>query len=171
MPYHTDLALVFQAFGGRQKEFNWLVPNFQGHAVGESWGTSLPTSVFGDEPELVSGQVLSQIVEQTDIQFVWGFLFGFAPEVVISPGDFAWEPSADGNRMFWGDKVAPEHPKATVEIVCFDSTLTLLLSKDDDLSRRFRAFFPEAVDLDAHNREREQRGRQSAGAAQPIPSR
>ena len=47
-----------------------------------------------------------------------------------------------------------QHPLAEVEIVCFDNTSTLLLSRDDDLSRRFRSFFPEAEDLDDYNRGR-----------------
>jgi hypothetical protein len=33
-------------------------------------------------------------------------------------------------------------------------TLTLLLTKDDDLTRRFREYFPEALDLDDCNRRR-----------------
>jgi len=27
MPFYTDLGLVFEALGGRQKEYNWLLTN------------------------------------------------------------------------------------------------------------------------------------------------
>jgi hypothetical protein len=29
MVHHTDLRLVFQAFGGREREFNWLLTDFE----------------------------------------------------------------------------------------------------------------------------------------------
>lgn len=153
---YTNIALVFQAFGGRQKEFNWLITNFEGHGVDDkSWGTRLPDIAFGKEPKIVNGSVLTEIVEQIDIQFIWGNLSGFASDVTLDVSQLEIVPWADGNRMFWSANVAPQHPQAMVEMVCFDSSLTLLLSKDNDLSRRFRAFFPESVDLDQHNRERE----------------
>lgn len=162
MPYHTDMALVFQSLGGRQKEFNWLITNFEGHALDDNWGTRLPDVAFGEEPKIVSGSVLTEIFEQIEIQFIWGNLSGFAPDVALDLAELEVEPWADGNRMFWSANVAPQHPRATVEIVCFDSSLTLLLSKDNDLSQRFRAFFPEAVDLDQDNREREKRANSPA---------
>ena len=158
---YTNIALVFQAFAGRQKEFNWLITNFEGHGVGDGWGTCLPDIAFGKEPKIVSGLVLTEVVEQIDIQFIWGNLSAFAPDVKLDVAQMDVVPWADGNRMFWSANVAPQHPQATVEIVCFDSSLTLLLSKDNDLSQRFRAFFPESIDLDQHNRERGQQANSS----------
>ena len=38
-------------------------------------------------------------------------------------------------------------------VVCWDASATLLLSHDDDLTQRFRQFFPEAVDLNEHNKQ------------------
>ncbi|MES2459200.1 MAG: hypothetical protein V4671_01355 [Armatimonadota bacterium] len=158
MLYHTDIALVFQALDGRQNEFNWLLTGFEGHGVGKSWGVTLP-DIFDGEPQLIRGEELSRIVETINIQFIWGCLSGFGPEVVLDPCNLEVEPWADGNPMFWKEGVSPQHPRATVEIVCFDSSLTLLLSKDRDLSRRFCAFFPECRDLDEENRARQQRDR------------
>ena len=62
-----------------------------------------------------------------------------------------FEPYADGNSALWQPGVAIQHPLAIVELVCWDSTATLLLSQDDDLTQRFRRHFPEAIDLDLYN--------------------
>ena len=62
-------------------------------------------------------------------------------------------PYADGNGALWAPEVTIQHPLAEVEIVCWDSSCTMLLSRDEDLARRFQAFFPEAVDLNEYNRQ------------------
>ncbi len=157
MPFYTDLALVFEALGGRQNEFNWLI-------------TDLDYAILdGDDspPELnfhpgsatyqrrgtlwLSGDRLSHALSGRRIQFVWAVLSGFEPNVEIDPSNLEVHPFADCNPRFWQTGAAIQHPHAKVEIVCWDNTLTLLLSKEDDLTRRFREFFPQAVDLDAYN--------------------
>ncbi len=69
-------------------------------------------------------------------------------EVVDLTGDQF--PYADGNPAFWRPYPHPQHPQATVEIVCFDSSLTMLLSLEPELTRRFRAAFTDALDLDRY---------------------
>jgi hypothetical protein len=72
--------------------------------------------------------------------------------VAIDVTTLATYPYADGNGALWKPKVSIQHPLAAVEIVCWDSSATLLLSRDDDLTERFRRFFPESVDLNEYNR-------------------
>jgi hypothetical protein len=61
-------------------------------------------------------------------------------------------PYADGNPDFWIANPRIQHPLAVIEIIAWDSTLTLLLSKDDEISHCFRAYFQEAKDLNEDNR-------------------
>jgi hypothetical protein len=113
-----------------------------------------PGLEYIDDRETVrwrSGSELSDIVTASTIQFIWGVLSGFRPEVAIDPAALDVQPFADGNGTFWASGARIQHPLADVEIVCWDSSATLLLSRDDDLTRRFRSFFPEAVDLDEYN--------------------
>jgi len=63
MPYHTKIDVVFQALGGRQNAFNWVLTGFVGHAVGKSWGTALP-DFFDRKPRLIEGRELSKIVPE-----------------------------------------------------------------------------------------------------------
>ena len=162
MPFYTDLGIVFKALGGRQNEFNWLITAME---FGNLDGVELPPeltlhlgSTTYEFPDVIwlSGKRLSEIIDVCNLQFVWSVLSGFEPHIVIDPNNLEVYPFADGNSEFWRTGVGIQHPRASVEIVCWDSGCTLLLSKDDDLSRRFREFFPEARDLDNYNRIRDQ---------------
>lgn len=142
MPFHTDLAVVFRALQGRQKEFNWLCTDVECYI-------DLPEFPYDPEnkPRWFTGEELTKLVEEHRIQFIWAVLSGFHPEITIDLKNLEVEPCAERHPTLWGEHPTIQHPKATVEIVCYDSSSTILLSKDDDLSRRFRRFFPEAEDL------------------------
>jgi len=145
MKYHTDLAVVFEALGGRQKEYNWLITDLECNHY--------PPEFPPGEPKWLTGEELTDLVTRHDIQFVWAVLSGFRPGVLLDLDHLAKYPYADGNPGFWEKAVQIQHPLATVEIVCWDATSTLLLSKDEDLTARFCHFFPDAEDLEAHNRQ------------------
>jgi hypothetical protein len=147
MPYHTDLRRVFAALGGRQREFNWLLTDLELNV----YPPSLPYTTAQTPARWVSGETLSTIVAEHDVQVIWGVLSGFRPGAQPDLVLVDRYPFADGNEALWQPRVQIQHPLAEVEIVCWDSTATILLSLDDDLTRRFRAYFPEAVDLDEYN--------------------
>jgi hypothetical protein len=147
MAYYTDLRLVFEAFGGREREFNWLLTDFELNP----YPPGITPALTPRPARWLRGPQLSDIVSAYDVQFVWAVLSGFQPDVPINPASLEVYPFADGNRSLWAPGTRIQHPLADVEIVCFDSEATLLLSRDDDLTHRFRTFFPESVDLDEHN--------------------
>jgi hypothetical protein len=151
MAYPTDLRVVFEALGGRQREFNWLLTDLELNCYPP--GLTYRPDVRASGTRWLSGTELSEIVEEHEIQFIWGVLSRFRLGVAIDVTTLGTYPYADGNRALWEPNVSIQHPLAEVEIVCWDSTATLLLCRDDDLTQRFRRFFPEAVDLNEHNRE------------------
>lgn len=155
MPFHTDLRPVFEAFGGREREFNWLLTDVELNFYPPG------LEYIDDDRETArwrSGNALSDIVKAHEIQFIWDVLSGFRTGVAIDPAALDVYPFADGNGSLWAPGARVQHPLADVEIVCWDSLATLLLSRDDDLPRRFRLFFPEAVDLDEYNLRRASAG-------------
>jgi hypothetical protein len=155
MPYFTDLRLVFRAIGDRQREYNWLLTDVECNWLGIHDGRRHPLPDSG--PYWLTGSELSRIVAEFDMQFVWGVLSGFPSAVSLHLDRLDVEPYADGNPDFWAAQPRIQHPLAEVEIACWDSTSTLLLSRDQSISESFRRYFPEAVDLPAHNRARENR--------------
>jgi hypothetical protein len=134
MPRHTDLSRIFEAFEGLQQKFNWLLTGDECFFV-------------HGRPMWLSGTELTERVESGWSTFEWGVFSGFAEGVAVDP-DGGCLPYADGNPSFWKPYPKPQHPLATVEIVCFESSATMLLSRDHEMARRFRAFFTDARDLD-----------------------
>lgn len=149
MPWYTDLRTVFEALGGREREFDWLVTNLECN-----W---YPPELSPErEARFFDGETLSSLVRrQTQrIQFIWAVLTGLDRGASLDLASLPVLPYADGHRGFWSGEPEMQYPGARVELVCFDSSMTLLLTSDADLTARFRATFPEAVDLAAYNRNR-----------------
>ena len=146
MPFYTDVQSVFRAFGGRETEFDWLI-------------TDLDCDSFPPELQpmnsnwILSGRTLNDVVMRQipPIQFNWGVLSGFRGGAKIDLARLEVQPYADGNPGFWSGRPRIQYPGASVEIVFWDSHRTLLLTGDEDLTRRFRSYFPEARDLEEWN--------------------
>jgi hypothetical protein len=150
MPYFTDLRLVFRAIGDRQREFNWLITDLESNWLAVKDGR--PEPFVGQGPIWLTGDELSRIVADYEIQFVWAVLSGFPNGVVLDLAQLVIEPYADGNPGFWVDEPRIQHPMAEIEIVCWDSSSTLILSRDRPIGESFRRYFPEAVDLAEYNK-------------------
>jgi hypothetical protein len=150
MPFYTDLRMVFRAIEGRQQDFNWLITNldFLGHNV----DYDRPPPFSDDLVHWMSGETLTRIVDDYDMQFVWAVLSGFPPAIELDPQSLEVEPFANGNRSLWSANPQIQHPQAEIEVVCWDSSATLLLCHDRSIGDGFRRFFPEAVDLSERNR-------------------
>lgn len=151
MPYFTDMRMVFEAIGGRQTEFNWLITDLEYGWLNPPDGEAPPFST--PAPHWLTGEALTTLIARYELQFVWGVLSGFSRNVTLDPGSLAVEPYADGNPGFWEPHPQIQHPLAEIEIVCWDSSATLLLCRDSSISESFRSYFPEAVDLDRYNQE------------------
>jgi hypothetical protein len=149
MPFYTDMQSVFCALDGQEKEFDWLV-------------TDLDCDSFPAEFEplnsswVLAGRTLRDVVmrQSTPTRFNWGVFSGFRGGTKVDLARLAVRPYADGNPALWTGRPSIQYPGAAVEIVCWDAKATLLLTADEDLTRRFRAYFPEARDLEERNRDR-----------------
>ncbi len=153
MAYFTDLRLVFRAIGDRQRDFNWLITDLD-FGWQEPYQAEEQAPITGRGPHWRTGDELSRLVEALDIQFVWAVLSGFSPGVSLDLKRLAVVPYADGNPGFWVDEPRIQHSLAEIEIVCWDSTSTLLLCRDRSIGESFRRYFPEAVDLAEYNKAR-----------------
>jgi len=78
---------------------------------------------------------------------------GIKKEFDIDVNDLSVEPYADGNPNFWIPEPQIQHPLAEIEIVCWDSTSTLFLSKDNEIGQKFKNYFTDAMDLKEYNQQ------------------
>lgn len=135
MPFHTDMGLVLKSFKGKENEYNWLISNFELNQY--------PEDIFNRDFIWISGDELSDKLDKNDIQFIWAVFSGFKKDIIINLNEVEEFPKP----MFDEKSLSIQHPQAQVEIICFDSTFTLLKTKDEEVSKRFKEFFNEAEDL------------------------
>ena len=167
MPYYTNMEVVFKSLDNKQKEYNWLITDVEisttkirGSANSTISGSTL--KLYNNEETLtdflnrkaiwITGEALTELILKNQIQFIWGVFSGFPKDIIINVNKLEVEPYADGNTGFWVPNPKIQHPLATVEIVCFDSTLIILLTKDEDLGLRFKNYFTDAVNLNDYNK-------------------
>ena len=144
--YYTYMSKVFNAIENEQLKYNWLITNCECYPQDRSID-----ELFSKEYIWISGKQLTEIIYKEDFQFIWGVFSGFSPEVTLEDVLKYDLPFADGYEGFWGDNVGIQQPLAQVEIVSWDSSLTLLISKDDSLIQKFRSNFPLSEDLSELN--------------------
>ena len=80
--------------------------------------------------ERLSGKELTEMVNQEDFQWIWAVLSGFDKGIELSEVLKYDLPYADGYTGFWNYPLTLQHPLSKIEIVPWDSSLTLILSED-----------------------------------------
>ncbi|NEW06854.1 hypothetical protein GK047_12645 [Paenibacillus sp. SYP-B3998] len=166
MPFHTDMRRVFNVFDGKQKDYNWLITDLvyyvgaRRSAANELLPDDLefedsenyPTDLLDKYIILIDGEELTKIIYGNDIQFVWGVFSGIPKNIEIDTDELEVMPYADGNPKFWIADPTIQHPMADIEVVCWDSTLTLLFSKDEVIGKNFQEYFKDSIDLKDYNK-------------------
>ncbi|MDF7800311.1 hypothetical protein P4C99_12610 [Pontiellaceae bacterium B1224] len=145
MKWQTDMRHVFSALSGICIAHDWLISDidcnwFPDDRISEGAGAIL-----------ISGIELNEIINTHEIQFIWA-VFSALPKGVKP--NLSTLPYADGNPLFWEGSPHPQLPEAEFEIVCWDSTSTLLIGVSDELATQFREEFTDTVCLDDENKKR-----------------
>lgn len=98
----------------------------------------------------ISGPELFRFVEEGPL-FGWSVLSAIPAEREPHAKALDVSPYADGNPNLWTGKPEPQHPDADFEIVCWDSSCTLVIGANDVVAAAFRSAYPDALDLDLAN--------------------
>jgi hypothetical protein len=146
--WYTNLFPFLDRLGPRVDDYVWLLTSVE-LDVG-----MLPFRETPSNSYWVDGKSLVRFVEGARPQFIWAVLSAIPTkdEPLARLQDCC--PFADGNRGFWTGTPHPQHPYAKFEVVCWDSTLTLLIGANEDIAECFRRAYPGAIDLDAENAKR-----------------
>lgn len=62
-------------------------------------------------------------------------------------------PRAEGCEV-WRSDFQIQHPLAQIEIIAWEGTYLIMISKNEELIRNFRNQFPQAIDLYEYNKSR-----------------
>lgn len=60
-------------------------------------------------------------------------------------------PKADGYIGIWQNPVSIQHPLAEIEVIAWDSLMTIFISKNDDIANLLWNKNPYAKDLEKYN--------------------
>ena len=143
--WYTQMGRVFDAIRNKQTEYNWLITDI------DCVPQKIEELCDGNDYCWITGEELSRIVKEDDWQWVWAVLSGFNKNITLAEVMQYPKPYADGYEGFWRNPLSIQHPLATIEIVPWDSSLTLFFSKKEDLVNDFLRFFPFSEDLAIYN--------------------
>jgi len=139
---------ILNSFDGLEKDFNWLLTDLE-------WFNPDEYLDYFEDYRLnkfwITGENLKKLAENEDFYLIWGVISAFDKKEKINLDDIKEEPYADGNPKFWVENPKIQHPKAVVELVFWDSSLILLLSKVDDFTKKFRSTYEGCIDLNSYN--------------------
>lgn len=144
--YYTYLPKLFDAIDNAQKNYNWLVTACDCNVQNRVEDEYLKQGYCW-----ISGEELTKVVHEQHIQWIWAVLSGFEKDIPLEKVLEYPYPDADGYPGFWHNPITIQHPLAKVEIVPWDSSLTLFFSTDAELVAKFRAGYPQSEDLTIHN--------------------
>lgn len=145
-PYYTDLRKVFDAIGNAQTQYNWLITDCECYPQ-----SSDTNALLAQKYCWLSGQALTSIVDREDFQWIWAVLSGFRQDILLEEVLKHPLPRADGYRGFWKNPLSIQHPLAEVELVPWDSSLTLIYSQRKEIVDSFRNYFPLSEDMTSYN--------------------
>ncbi len=141
--YYTYMDRVFDSINNVQKEYNWLITDCDCHSM-----SGKPERMFCKEYCWISGEELTEIVNSEKFQWVWGVLSAFDKTVELDEVLKYELPYADGYGGFWKNPITMQHPLSKIEIVPWDSSLTLIFSKDEKVINDFRAYYHKSENLE-----------------------
>lgn len=143
--YYTYMKKLFEAIGNRQTEFNWLITDCISYPDNPKTDAMLSKDYCW-----ISGDELTEIIAQEDFQWIWAVLSAFDKSVALEDVLKYDLPRAEDYDGFWSRPVSMQHPLARVEIVPWDSSMTMLFSDDKGIIDSFRAAYPYSEDFEAY---------------------
>lgn len=145
---YTCFGKTFRAMNNFQLDYNWLITDCE--AIPCLQAHEARIYQYGDHA-WISGRELTDMVETEDFQWIWAVLSGFPPQYTYEQVMEYELPYANEYSGFWKLPVTMQHPLASVELVAWDSSCTLLFTREPTVMDAFKTAFPWADDLAKYN--------------------
>jgi len=139
--YHTHMRDILASMNNEQLNYNWLVSDCQANPDHEH-----NKELFEREYLWLSGRELTDIFLDEDFQIIWGVFSGFRPDISLLEVLKTKLPESGFNDMdmdLSDPNFIPRHPMAEVEIQAFDSSFTIIISKNDKLVEHVIEYYPQ----------------------------
>ncbi len=145
LQYHTDLKEIIKPFKTEFASYNWLLTNQDYILLDYNKKGVVDKLDFNVDRISFQGLELLEIIENREIQFVWGVFCGFKNS--IPSLDNSELPYADCNPEIWNKPESFFLPQSEIEIICFDGTSTIVRFRDKKIEDKFAFHFEEAIVL------------------------
>ena len=143
--YYTSLKKLFDAINNKQLEYNWLITDCTCYPENPKTDAMLRKDYCW-----LTGEELTDLVTQEDFQWIWAVLSGFDKSVELSDVLKHELPYAEDYEGFWSKPVSMQHPLAKIEIVPWDSSMTMIFGDDKGIIDSFRAAYPLSEDFEEY---------------------
>lgn len=138
--YFTDVSATLAAMGATPAAFDWYISDVE---------TNVAVPQFQQGDTWLTGEELASILSGREVQFIWGVLsavLSAVPKGTREPVVAA--PCADGNATFWrAPEARPQLDFSVFEVVCWDSSATILVGLSEEQAAHFVASYPDARPL------------------------
>lgn len=145
--YFTFLNKIFDAIENIQKKYNWLITGYECYPQHIKYVERL-----SKEWCWITGDELTEMIETENIQWIWGIFSAF-PQNVTEADVLKYElPKANGNDKIWKNPISIQHPLSVMEIIAWDSSMTIFISKNDEIVEKILMKNPLIEDLEEFNK-------------------
>lgn len=143
--FYTNLQKIFKAINYKQNCYNWLITDCECYPQNHEYAEKLSKDYYW-----ISGNELTHMIEEENFQWIWAVLTGFNKN--ISKDDVLKYklPKANGNQKIWKNPIDLQIPIASIEIIAWDSSLNVIISKEDKIVDQFLEYFKLAKDLEKY---------------------
>ncbi len=141
LEYYGFMTDIFNVLDGICEKYDWYISDIETNCK--------PPDEINKSQVFIEGNKLKKLVYENEIQFVWA-VFSALPKGIRPLVKEI--PFADGNPAFWEGSPKPQLNGAAFEIVCWDTSLFLLIGVSDIIAKSFMSKYSDAVDLDKYNK-------------------
>ena len=146
--YYSTFGKIFKEIKDVSEKYNWLI------TATECYPENAEHQKILDKPYVwLSGEELKRMLNEEDFQWIWGVMSGFDKSIELADVLQYSLPYANEYPDFWKNPLTLQHNLSEIEMVAFDSSLTLFISKNDEIIKAIARLYPLAKDLEKYNNE------------------
>jgi hypothetical protein len=128
---------VFSALGDICSEYDWYISDIETNRYIEGQ--------FDHSDKWMTGEEFNALVSAYEIQFIWAVFSAFKKGVRV---DITEVPYVYDNPNYWnGSEPSPQLEGAEFEIVCWDSSATILIGISEVLSSKYCSMYTDTLGL------------------------
>jgi len=131
--FYTHLDEILKPLLERIDNYNWVLSDLDGNGGIQDLPIDYENDYF-----ILSASDFKKILD-SQTQFYWGVIIGVPTsfEVKIDENNL---PYAEGSELIWQNGNL-QYPDAEIEIICFDSSYTIVKFTNEYLSDKFKEYF------------------------------